>query len=274
MRLLIAADMEGITGVTHPDHVDPRTQEYQRFRRLMTADINAAIEGVLSIGPWEIEVTDGHASGYNILIEELHPQARLNAGSPAGLPMIQGVQGGVDAVFFVGYHARMGTPRAILDHTWSSAAISNVWLNGRLAGETALNAAACGACGAPVLLVTGDQSLAAEAEAWLPGVEAAVVKQAESRTAACCLPPDQTRRLIHDAARRAVIRLLEGKAPEPLGSDGPARIRIEFSSSLRGERAALLPGIERIDGRTVEVAAPDMLRAYQLFRAAANLAEG
>ena len=124
MRLLIAADMEGITGVVHPEHVDPKAQDYQRFRRLMTADINAAIEGVLSIGPWEIEVSDGHASGHNVLIEELHPQVRLNAGSPFALSMVQGVQHGADAVFFIGYHARMGTPRAILDHTWSSSRIS------------------------------------------------------------------------------------------------------------------------------------------------------
>lgn len=272
MRLLISADMEGITGVTHPEHVDPKTQDYQRFRRLMTADVNAAIEGVLSIGPWEIEVADGHAGGYNLLIEDLHPQARLNAGSPFTLSMVQGVQHGADAVFFIGYHARMGTARAILDHTWSSSRISNVWLNGKLAGETALNAAACGAYDAPVLLVTGDQSLAAEAEAWLPGIESVVVKTAKSRTSACCLPPDQTWKLIHDAARRAIIRLLEGKGPDPLRIEGPARIQIEFSNSLYGEQAALLPGINRIDGRTLEIVAPDISQAYQLFRAATSLA--
>ena len=36
MRLLIAVDMEGVTGVVSWDHVDSKTSEYQRFRRLMT----------------------------------------------------------------------------------------------------------------------------------------------------------------------------------------------------------------------------------------------
>ena len=50
MRLLIAVDMEGVTGVVSWDHVDSKTSEYQRFRRLMTEDVNAAVEGALEAG--------------------------------------------------------------------------------------------------------------------------------------------------------------------------------------------------------------------------------
>ena len=87
-----------------------------------------------------------------MLIEELNPQARLNSGTPSPLSMVQSAQDGIDAAFFVGYHARIGTANAILDHTWSASRVANVWLNGRLAGETGLNGAVCGAYGAPVLL--------------------------------------------------------------------------------------------------------------------------
>ena len=272
MRLLIAVDMEGATGVVCWDHVDPGKPEYQRFRRLLTADVNAAVEGALEAGATEIQVSDGHWNGANLLIEELHPRVRLNTGSPSPLSMVQGAQDGIDAVFFVGYHARAGTLHAILDHTWSAVRVINVSINGRLAGETALNAAVCGHFGAPVLLVTGDQAVAAEAQDWLPGVETAIVKTASGRFAAQCLPPAQTGPLIRDAARRAVQRFLAGTGPSPLRVAQPVTLRIEFSASHMGDTAGMLPGAVRLDGRTIECQAADMPAAYLQFRAAAELA--
>ena len=50
MKILIAADMEGITGVVHWDQVNPNHSEYARFRKLMTADVNAAIRGAFAGG--------------------------------------------------------------------------------------------------------------------------------------------------------------------------------------------------------------------------------
>ncbi len=46
MRLLIACDMEGITGVTRWEHCEPDHAEYQRFRKRMTKDVNAVIRGL------------------------------------------------------------------------------------------------------------------------------------------------------------------------------------------------------------------------------------
>ena len=272
MKLLIAVDMEGATGIVAWDHVDPKAAEYLRFRHLLTADVNAAVTGALEAGATDIVVTDGHWNGGNVLIEELNPKARLVTGTPAPLAMVQGVQGGVDAVLFVGYHARAGTLHAILDHTWSNQRIANVWLNGRLAGETGLNGAVCGDCGVPVLLVTGDQAVAAEAQEWIPGVETAVVKTALSRHGAECLPPAQTGPLIQAAARRAVQRFLGGQGPRPIQVTRPVTVRIAFLTSLMADQAALLPGSERIDGTTLEFTAESMTRAYLQFRAAVNLA--
>jgi D-amino peptidase len=272
MKLLIAVDMEGATGVTCWDQVDPRTAEYQRFRHLLTADVNAAVEGALAGGATEIQVTDGHWNSGNVLIEELHPQATLNSGTPLPLSMVQGADAGAEAALFVGYHARVGTRDAILDHTWSNTRIADLWINGRPAGETGLNAAVCGEFGVPVLLVTGDQSVAAEARDWIPGVATAVVKTARGRFGAQCLPPGQTGPLIHGAARRAVQAFLDGQAPAPLKLAKPVVLRVAFVSSHMGDLASLLPGSERLDGRTIEFSAPDMPAAYRMFRAAVNLA--
>ena len=271
MRLLIAVDMEGATGVVGWDQVDPGKPEYLRFRRLLTADVNAAVAGALEAGATDIVVSDGHWDSGNVLIEELHPQARLNTGSPSPFSMVESAQDGVDAAFFVGYHARAGTLHAILDHTWSLR-VANVFLNGREVGETGLNAALCGHFGAPVLLVTGDRALAAEAMDWLPGVETAVVKTAHGRYAAQCLPPARTGPLIQEAARSAVRRFLDGRGPLPLKVAQPVALRIEFTASQMGDKASLLPGARRLDARAIEFAAPDMAQAYRTFQAAVSLA--
>lgn len=272
MKLLIATDMEGISGVANWDHVTPGSAEWQRFRHVMTADVNAAVDGAARAGATEIVVSDGHWNSTNILIEELDPRARLNAGSPAPFSMVQGVDGGVDAALFIGYHARHGTPQAILDHTWSNVRISNLWLNGRLAGEFALNGGVCGAFGAPVLMVSGDQSVCAEAREWVPGVETAQVKTAVGRQSAEFLPLQEAQRKIREAAYEAVGRFVNGKGPAPLIIPGPVTVTIEYATTLMTDQASLLPGCKRLDGRRIEFTAPDMPTAYQNFRAAVNLA--
>ena len=54
MRVYISVDMEGVAGVVHEDQTDPtdprHAGEYNRFRRLMTAEANAAVEGALAAG--------------------------------------------------------------------------------------------------------------------------------------------------------------------------------------------------------------------------------
>lgn len=273
MKILIAADMEGITGVVCWDHVAPSHPEYDRFRRLMTADVNAAIRGAFEGGATDVIVSDGHHYGRNILIEELDPRARLNSGSPAPLSMVQGVDQGVDGVLFVGYHARIGAQNAILEHTWSDERVANLRLNGQPTGEIGLNAAVCGHFGAPVVMVSGDQSACAEARALLGEVETAVVKTASGRMAAELLPPAITCELIQSAAQRGVDRLKHGSAPKPYRPAAPIAIAVDFVQSEMADKAALLPGAKRTE-RRVEYTALDMATAYAAFRTMLALARG
>lgn len=271
MKLLIAVDMEGITGVVDWNHVDATHSEYQRFRRLMTQDVNAAIAGAVEAGVDDIVVSDGHSSGRNILIEELNSRARLNTGSPSPFSMVQGIDNGVDAAFFIGYHAHMSTAKAVLAHTWSSARISNVWLNGKMIGEIGLNASVCGHFGAPVLMISGCKAACAEASEWIPGIETAPVKVASGRYAAECLPPEVTHKMIQETAVRAIRKFKDGKGPAPLKAGSPVKITIEFINTGMVDMASFLPGAVRLDGRRTEFEAPDMPTAYRNFRASATL---
>jgi len=271
MKILIAADMEGISGVVHWDHVNPSHAEYPRFRKIMTADVNAAVRGAYDGGAEEVLVADGHAHARNILVEELDPRCSLNSGSPSPLAMVQGIGPDINGVLFVGYHARAGTQYAILEHTWSDARVAGLWVNGEPFGEIGLNASVCGHFGVPVLMISGDQAACDEAVSLLGSPEIAVVKRASGRMAAECLPPEVAQRLIQTAAATAVTRLVHGKAPGSLKVETPVKIEVDFVHSQMADVAALLPGAVRT-GRRISYTAPDMATAYAGFRSLVTLA--
>ncbi|HJX82331.1 MAG TPA: M55 family metallopeptidase [Candidatus Udaeobacter sp.] len=273
MKILIAVDMEGISGVTTWDQVTPGHAEYSRFRKLMTQDVNAAIRGATEAGADEIIVADGHWNGSNILVEELDSRARLNTGSPSPFSMMQGIDENVAGVLFIGYHARNGTANAILDHTWSSKTVANIWLNDILTGEYGLNASLAGHFGVPVIMVSGDQTACAQVSELLGDVEMAVVKQATGRFAAECLTPEVSQELISMSAARAVGRLNEGDVPDPFVLDTPVRVTVEFFTSDMADRATRIPFTER-DGTRVSFTAQEMASAYNGFRAMVMLAIG
>lgn len=273
MKILIAADMEGITGVTHWDQVNPNHAEYSRFRRLMTADVNAAVRGAFAGGATSVAVTDGHNNSRNILIEELDPRATLNPGSPSRLSMVHGVDQGVDAVMYVGYHGRMGAINAILDHTWSDERVSGLWINDRAFGESALNGAVSGHFDVPVIMATGDQTLCAEVRDFFGDeIETAQVKKAVSRMAAECLTPAVTAKLIEEAAQRAMEKLKNKKAPKPFKVSAPIKMTVEFEQSDMADKAAFLPHSKRTVDRRVEYVADDMVTILLAFRSMLALA--
>ena len=273
MKILIATDMEGITGVTTWDHVTPGHVEYARFRKLMTQDVNAAIRGALEAGADEVIVADGHWNGTNILIEELDPRARLNSGSPSPYSMMQGIDETVDGVFFVGYHARNGSPNAILDHTWSSRTVANVWLNDILTGEYGLNAAVAGHFGVPVIMASGDQTACAQIVDLLGHMETAVVKKATGRFAAECLAPSVTQELVAGTASRAVERLLDSDVPDPFVLDTPVEVTVEFFTSDMADKASKIPFTRREETQ-VSFTLEEMASAYSGFRSMVMLASG
>lgn len=266
VKILIASDMEGITGVTNWEQVTPGHPEYTRFRKLMTGDVNAAVRGALDAGADEVIVADGHWNGSNILIEELDARARLNSGSPSPFSMMQGIDNHVNGVLFIGYHARQGSQDAVLDHTWSNTCVANVWLNELIAGEYTLNAALAGHFNVPILMVSGDQTVCTQAAQQIGALETAIVKQATGHFSADCLSPEASQRLIETVARRAVKKLIRKNAPEPFAMKTPIRVTVELNSSDMADQAMLMPDVTR-DGLKLSFTADNLPQAYSAFRA-------
>lgn len=271
MKLLIAADMEGVTGVTNWDQVTPGHAEYSRFRRLMTGDVNAAVRGAFDGGADEVIVADGHWYGNNILVEDLDPRARLSAGTTSPFSMMQGIADGVGGAVFVGYHARHGSADAVLDHTWSSGCIQNLWLNEELAGEYTLNAALAGHFGVPILLATGDQTACAQIAELLPSISTVVVKRATGRLSAECLPPVVTAELIEQGTKAVLQRFQRNDSPAPYTPALPIRVTVEFKSSDMADHAAAAQDVSR-DDLKISFSASTMPKAYVAFQALVDLA--
>ncbi len=271
MKLLISADMEGISGIVDWEQVTPGQPDYlARGRKLMTGDVNAAINGAFEGGVDEVLVSDGHWGARNILIEELDPRAKLNSGYPSPFTMLQGIDDTppCDAVMFVGYHALSGTKKAVLDHTLSNERIRAIYLNDRLVGEIGLNAALAAHYGAPVIALTGDQHAGEEGQNTIgPELEIAVVKNATGHQAAVLLPLAAAREKICEAAARAIIKFRAGQAAKPFTLPAPIRLAVEFVFTRHADRAYLIPGVERLSGTRLEYPAPDMVTLHRTLRA-------
>jgi D-amino peptidase len=269
LRVFISVDMEGISGIVHGSQTGRDPAEYERGRALMVGDVNAAIEGVLALGGAEIVVSDAHGGMRNLRPEELHEAAVLVRGSPKPLTQMEGIGPEFDAALFIGYHSKRGTRRGILDHTISGRTIDGITINELEVGETAINAAIAGYHGVPLVFVSGDLAVTREAEALIPDIATAAVKEAVSRTAAKCLNPKKARELIKKGVTEAL-----GKrgSIEPFTFKPPIEMRIKYVDSLMADAVEFMPFVERIDGRTVAFVFNDYLKAFRALRASIYIA--
>ncbi len=264
MRLYISVDMEGITGVAIGKHVQPAEKDYERFRRLMTKDTNAAIEGAVAAGATDVVVSDGHGPMTNVLVEELHPAARLMSGSNKILAQLEGIDKGFDAAFFVGYHMREGGGDGILNHTLIGRIIYEVRVNGEPADEALINAGLAGACGVPVALVTGDSAVCADAQRRLPGVVVAPVKEAIDQFTGLSLTPEKAHALIRQRAQEAIETVRAGRV-HSYRVPSPVTFEVDFKRTAPAHMTTLFPGVQRRGPRTIAITDVDYIRAFKQF---------
>lgn len=266
MKVFISADIEGATGVVAWSQCganDGTHYDFPKARTLLTQDVNAAIRGARTAGATAIVVRDAHGNGKTLRIEDLEPGAELISGRgahPDG--MMAGIGRSFGAAILVGYHAMAGTEAGIMEHTISRG-VHRMTINGMPAGEIALSAAVAGAYGVPIVAVTSDAAGCAEAEALIPGLRTAVVKQGMGRYTGLLHHPSETARAIERVAREAVERVA---TVQPWIPDLPIRLSIEFHHTERADMAALLVGTHRKDAYTIEYEAQTPLEMHRVAR--------
>lgn len=263
-------DIEGVAGVTGGEQTGrDGGSDYERARRLMTAEANAAVAGAFEAGATYVAVCDSHGRARNLYPDEMDSRARLIQGVKPWR-MVEGLDGTFSAALFCGYHARAGAP-GVLSHTHSGASVHRVHVNGVEVGETGMNGYFAGHHGVPVALLAGDDRACAEAEALFPGVVTATTKRAITRYSAESLSPAESCRSIREAAAEAVRRSAR-KEIAPVAAGAPVRLHVEFHDAGQADAAALMPGSERNDGVTLSYVAPDFPIAVRAFRTWLELA--
>ena len=256
LKIYITADMEGVVGTVTDEQLGPSGFEYERARRWMTEEVNAAIRGARAAGATEIVVSDSHGNGQNLLLDELPEDITVIRSWPRPLAMMAGIDATFDGAIFIGYHASTDNSEGVRAHTMSSARLTSVKLNGAPVPETGINAAIAGHFGVPVIMLSGDDVIANEATALLGDVETAVVKQAYGFHSAETLMPAAAYRLIEETAARAVRRIEEF---EPWDLGGPIELEVSLKHYRPVEVLGYLEIVERIDSHTIRYRGPDII---------------
>ncbi|MCL2549086.1 MAG: M55 family metallopeptidase [Symbiobacteriaceae bacterium] len=257
MKVYISVDMEGISGVAAGRQL--RDTEYGRFRKIMTQDVNAAIRGACEAGATDILVNDAHGNMCNILVEDLDPRARLISGSTKHLLQMEGIDETFDAALFVGYHAREGSPDGIINHTIMGGAVTEIRLNGRPIGETGINAAVAGSFGVPVVFISGDDVVCAEARDFLGNPTTVEVKKAHDRFTANLIVPSKAQEMIAEGVKEALGRYQEVK-PYLVGE---TTFEVDLKITNMAHMACLFPSVKRLGTKTVQVSAENAAAAYK-----------
>jgi len=261
-RIFISVDMEGIGGVVTGEQLGTQGFEYAQFRELMTAEAAAAISAAREAGAAEFVVADSHGSFQNLRVDLLPADVQLVRGTPRPYGMMQGLDASFDGVIFIGYHSSTTNSDGVRAHTFSSARIADLKLNGTSVTEGAWNAAYAAELGVPVLAVSGDEAAVKEIQALVPGVEGAIVKWPYGFHAARVLSPEASRQAIREAvkrglARRGQIGLFRAKTP--------IEVELRFKNYRPSEVLSWIPLFKRTDSHSVRYPAKDMAEAYRIL---------
>src|SRR5829696_7355956 len=258
LKVHISVDMEGVAGTVTGDQLSPAGFEYGRFREFMTREALAAVESAKAAGATEVVVADAHGNGENLLIEQFPADVRIIRSWPRKLSMVAGIDDNVDAAIFIGYHAGTNNPSGVRAHTFSSANLTRVALNGTNVTEGSWNAAVAGQFGVPVVMVSGDDAAIAEVRKAIGNVEAAETKRTLGFHSASTITPQASCDLIRLRVRAALSRLQDFK---PYRVSGPVTVDVTFKNHLPAEVLAYMPMFERTDAHSIRFRAKDMAEA-------------
>ncbi|MCK5342442.1 MAG: M55 family metallopeptidase [Candidatus Heimdallarchaeota archaeon] len=263
LKVFISVDMEGITGVVNWEEVNREGKDYDYFRKIMTKETNAAIEGAVAAGATEIVVRDSHASARNILPEMLDKRALLLRDWSGGpLTMMEGINESFDAVIFIGYHAKAGTPDATLEHTMSSRSITDVSINGVSLPEAGINALIAGYYDVPVVFLSGDQAICKQAMDLFGEVETVQVKEGIGKSA-LNLHPEVAWEKIQEGVKKALMNLNRFK---PYKIKSPYTLELTLMNEELVYVGKLYPGAKRTGDWELTYTNDDLLMVIKAMR--------
>lgn len=249
MKLYISADIEGITGVVNWDEAQIGHPEHDLYRKIMTQEILTASKESKSNGVREILVKDAHASGRNILIDDLPDYVTVLRGwSGHPFSMVQGLDGSFDVLFMIGYHSPSGSLGNPLSHTMASSIIREMRLNGHRISEFTLHALVAGYYKVPVTLLTGDDEMCKQAKELIPQIITLPVKLGFGNAVVTKTPVK-----VYNEYKSAVKEALNVKRFRECIPVVPSSLSVEiiYSHPTIAYKYSFFPGAEMTDETTL-----------------------
>lgn len=269
MKILISADMEGVSGVIHPDQIYPDGKSYKETLLRFASELNAVVDGLNEVKVTDIVIVDSHNHMRN-LDNSLLPKASVISGWQRPYSMVSTVEKGYDAVFFLGYHAMAGS-KSTLSHTYRPRIIKQVLLNKIPVGETGLNAALAGCFNVPVVFVSGDEEVCFEAQKLLgQGIVTVQTKVGLSRYSALSYPFEKNLKNLKQGAINAISQKNNWKA---FKLSPPYTISVIFAEPNHADGAELIPNVKRVFDNQVEFTDKDYSVVFKCFLAMGALAK-
>lgn len=260
MKIFISVDMEGVNGIVSPEQVTPGSSDYQLGRKLVTDEVNAVIEGLKETKKVDyILVNDSHNNMRNIDITKLDPFAELITGDTKKYSMMEGLDETFDGGIFLGYHGKISTPMAIMEHSFYPKEILDIKINNKSYGEIGLNMLYATENNIPILMVTGDKAVGREVLELNPSCYTVVVKEAMGKFSAKCLPIKKSLKLIKEKTIEATNNMSKIDL-----IDAPKKpvLEIEFSGVNSADSVSIIPGTVRKGPRTVSIQCANIREAY------------
>uniref|UniRef100_A0A7V5XZW3 Peptidase M55 n=1 Tax=candidate division WOR-3 bacterium TaxID=2052148 RepID=A0A7V5XZW3_UNCW3 len=268
-RFYISVDMEGITGTVSWQEYE---KDFLRLRKIITEEVNALLKGIekgLGNKDFEVLICDAHASGLNILFEELPENVLLVRGGIGDLGMMTGIDNTFSGAFFLGYHSEIGEEKALMDHTYASATIYEIKINGKKVSEAIINAAIAGYFNVPLIFVSGDDKLIENIKRNLPsGIETVITKFGLSRFSAITKTLKKTLKEIEEKAYLAVKKIETIKVYQ---IEEPINLEIALNETIQADIISLLPMVKRVAGRLITAQTDNIITAQRLIRLIAIL---
>ena len=255
LKIYISVDIEGVAGVVTADQLGPGGFEYERFRHFMTNETLAAVHAAQEAGGTDIVVSDSHGNGESLLIDEFPKEVRIVRSWPRHGGMMAGLNASFDAALFVGYHASTTNMRGVRAHTFSSAHLTRVSLNGNAVTEGEFNAAFAGALGVPVIFASGDDAALEELKSRLGNIETAETKKNLSFHSAETVTPEASCERIGAGVKAALARLHDFK---PYVIKAPVTLEISFKNYMPAQMLSYLRSVQRVDSHTIRFVGKDM----------------
>ncbi|HOP06400.1 MAG TPA: M55 family metallopeptidase [candidate division Zixibacteria bacterium] len=269
VKILLIYDMEGVAGQNILTSIDFPRPEYFDARELLTTDVNAVIDGLVTGGADSIFVVDGHGS-FNpepdILLDKMDSRAQMLFKKEKFHPYVDLLdENSYDAVVAVAMHSRTGGG-GFAEHTVNLG--TNWILNGMPVNESEIVAYSWGRKGIPLIFVSGDDKLAEQLN-WMDWLEYVTVKEAHGIDDALLYPVEEVHARMKEAAERAVRNRQKAKAvrlTEPI----TATLQVKPPADL--SLLANVPGVDYRD-QSVTFVAEDFQAAYDGMRGLMTVAQ-